>query len=417
MLECPVSKQKVSDIYNPLNPDQSQNPFGIYERSRQEQPVFFSSIYQMWVVTKYQDVLQILKDTDTFSSLGIITVNRENFPPEVVVELAKGFPQVPGMTDNDPPQHDRVRGLFGKAFSQRIVAAMEPHISAIANSMINGFHDRGKADVLESFAFTFPLIVIADILGVERKFLANLKQWSDDWVALLAAPLTLEEQMECARGFVAFQKFYYNLIEEKRANPKQDLISHLIHARQEGWEPLTSLEIVNICMSATWAGHQTVTSNICNLLHAILTNGDIYHRIYNNREALSQVQEEMLRFQTPLQSMMRFTTREVILSGVTIPANAPVQVSFGSANRDESVFKCPAMFDPNRTNLISKHLAFGKGSHYCIGSQLARLEGVLAIETLFSRCENLSLAPDFKLRYLPNFLYRTMSSLDVRWDV
>ncbi|MGI9274016.1 MAG: cytochrome P450 [Endozoicomonas sp.] len=417
MSECPVSgDHNIPNLYNPLSHEQSQNPFDIYKKIRDEQPVFFSPVYQMWIVSRYQDVVQVLKDTETFSSIGIITVNRDNLPPEVVSELDKGYPQIPGMTDNDPPYHDRIRSLVGKAFSQRIVTAMEPHIRSIANGMLDVFHADGQADILEQYAFTFPLIVIGDVLGVDREHLANLKQWSDDWVALLAAPLTLEQQLECARGFVAFQHFYYNLIEEKRRNPQQDLISHMIHARQEGWEPLTTLEMVNVCMSATWAGHQTVTSNICNMLHVILSDDELKRQVSTDRKALEKVLEETLRIQSPLQSMMRFTRKEASVGGVTIPAGAPVQVLFGSANHDESVFKCPMSFDSEREGLLNKHMAFGRGVHYCLGSQLARLEGVVAIEVLLERCRNLSLEPGFKLEYLPNFLYRAMKSLNVVWD-
>jgi cytochrome P450 len=418
MSECPFNGDNgIANLYNPLSHEQSQNPFSVYKQVRDEQPVFFSPLYQMWIVSRHKDVSQVLKDTDTFSSIGIITVNRDNLPPEVVSELEKGYPQIPGMTDNDPPHHERIRSLVGKAFSQRIVTAMEPHIRSIANGMLDVFYADGKADILEEYAFTFPLIVIADVLGVDRDHLASLKQWSDDWVALLAAPLTLEQQLECARGFVAFQHFYYDLIEEKRKNPKQDLISHMIHARQDGWEPLTTLEMVNVCMSATWAGHQTVTSNICNMLYTILSDEALKAKVSTDRTHLEKVLEETLRIQSPLQSMMRFTKKEANIAGVTIPAGSPVQVLFGSANHDETVFKCPMDFNPERDDLVSKHMAFGKGIHYCLGSQLARLEGIVAIEVLLSRCKNLRLQEDFSIEYLPNFLYRAMKSLDVEWDV
>jgi cytochrome P450 len=115
--------------------------------------------------------------------------------------------------------------------------------------------------------------------------------------------------------------------------------------------------------------------------------------------------------------MMRFTKKEANIAGVTIPAGSPVQVLFGSANHDETVFKCPMDFNPERDDLVSKHMAFGKGIHYCLGSQLARLEGIVAIEVLLSRCKNLRLQEDFSIEYLPNFLYRAMKSLDVEWDV
>ena len=319
MSHCPFHDGReagASDIaleYNPLAEDQVQDPFSMYARARGEKPVFFSPMYQMWFVTRYEDVVRVLKDTDTFSSIGIITVNRDQMPPEVVAELDKGRPQVPGMTDNDPPDHDRIRSLVGKAFSQRIVTAMEPHIRSIADSMLDQFIDDGETDILESFAFTFPLIVIADVLGVDREHLSDLKQWSDDWVALLAAPLTLEEQLECARGFAAFQNFYYDLIEEKRKSPQQDLISHMIHARLEGREPLTTLEMVNVCMSATWAGHQTATSMICSMLYRLLSNPELWRACVEDRSLVAKAVEETLRLDSPLLGMLRFTTRDVEL--------------------------------------------------------------------------------------------------------
>ncbi len=418
MTGCPFHQSQTTDIgttYNPLSPEQTRDPYGMYRQARETQPVFFSELYQMWIVTRYDDVVKVLKDTDTYSSLGIITVNSGRLPAEVVEVLEQGYPQVPGMTDNDPPHHDRIRSLVGKAFSQRIVTAMEPHIRFIANEVADQFVAQGEIDILEHYAFPFPLIVIADVLGVDRDHLASLKQWSDDWVALLAAPLSLEEQLENARGFVAFQHFYHDLIEEKRLNPKQDLISHMIHARQEGMEPLTTLEMVNVCMSATWAGHQTVTSMICNLLYRLLAAPGLWQACCRDRSLIPTVREEVLRIDSPLQSMMRYTIRDTELGGVTIPEGAPVQVLFGAGNHDDRIFADPESFMPGREDVAKHHLAFGKGIHYCLGSQLARLEGQVAVEVLMDRCPDLHLMADQVIEYQPNFLYRTMKSLQLVW--
>lgn len=417
MSGCPVNHgmKPISEAYDPLSPEQTESPHPMLKRAREEEPVFFSPTYRMWFVTKHEDVVRVLRDTDTFSNLGIITVNSDRLPAEVKAVLAEGYPQVPGMTDNDPPGHDRIRDMVNWAFGQRLVAAMEPHIRDVANEMVDKIAKNGRADILEEYAFTFPLVVIGDILGVERKDLANLKQWSDDWVALLAAPLTLDQQMEAARGFVKFQKFYFDLIESKRREPKQDLISHMIQADPaDGGPKLTTLEMVNVCMSATWAGHQTVTSAIVMMIFNLLRDPAMWARIQTERALIPAAFEETLRHDSPLTGMLRFTKKDAEVGGVKIPAGQAVQALFGSANWDEKVFKQPEAFDCTRKN--ASHLGFGRGVHYCLGAQLARLEGRVALEVLIDRLPNLRLADGQKFEYLPNFLYRTLKRLDLQWD-
>jgi cytochrome P450 len=408
---CPIARE-----YNPLAAEQVQNPFEMYARARKECPVFFSPMYQMWFVTRHEDVCEVLRDTETFSSVGIISVHSQRTPPEVARVLeSEGLPQVPAMTDNDPPGHDRVRTMVGNAFNQKIVAAMESHIRGIADEMFGQYKQEGRFEVLEKFAFPFPLVVIGDILGVERQHLPNLKQWCDDWVALLSSSMELEQQLEAAHGFCAFQRFFHDLIEEKRLHPRQDLISHMINARLEGAEPLTTLEMVNTCMSATWAGHQTATSMIVSMLFHLLVEPGRWASLRADRSLVPRAVEETLRLDSPLLGMLRFTRRPARLGGAEIPIGQPVQVLFASANHDETVFPTPERFDLHRQG--APHLGFGRGVHYCLGSQLARLEGKVAVEVLMDRAPNLRLVPGQKLEYLPNFIYRTLKGLELEWDM
>jgi cytochrome P450 len=401
--------------YNPFDPAQKRDPFPFYANARRETPVFFSPILNMWVVTRHEDILTVLRDPSVFSSLNIIE-SPTPLPPEVVEILSQGIPFVPTLINNDPPSHTRVRNLCNKAFTPQRVAGMETRIRELANSLIDGFVHEGRADVIERFANPLPQIVIADIVGVPRSDTEKFVRLADEWAATIFEGLPTDVQLKLAPGAVAFQAYNAEMIAERRNNPQNDLMSDLVHAQVEGEVPLTDWEIVSIASTLLVAGHPTVTALIGNALIVLTGHPEYLEALSQNPQLAPAIVEEVLRIESPSPGLPRVCTRDFNLGGVTVPKGAKLFLAYTSANRDETVFPNPAQFDIHRPNL-NRHLAFGRGVHYCIGAPLGRLEGRIALEVLTQRLANLRVVPGQILEYSRNFSFRGPEKLTMEWDL
>jgi cytochrome P450 len=401
--------------YNPFDPAQKRDPFPFYAHARRETPVFFSPILNMWIVTRYEDILTVLKDPVLFSSLNIIEPPVPP-PPEVIEILSKGIPFVPALINNDPPSHTRVRNLCNKAFSPQRVAAMEGRIRELAHSLVDRFAHDGHADIIACFANPLPQTVIADIVGVPRSETEKFVRLADEWAAVIFEGLPSDVQLTLAPGAVAFQDYIADMITQRRDNPQDDLMSALVHAQTEGEVPLTDWEIVSIVSTLLVAGHPTTTDLIGNAL-IVLTHYPAYLQALTNNPGLAPaIIEEVLRIESPSPGLPRVTTQACTLNGVAIPKGAKLFLAYTSANRDETVFPNPEHFDPNRPNL-NKHLAFGRGIHYCIGAPLGRLEGRIALEILTQRLANLRMVPNQTLDFSRNITFRGPEKLMMEWEV
>jgi cytochrome P450 len=401
--------------YNPFDPAQKRDPFPFYAHARRETPVFYSPLLNMWIVTRYEDILTVLRDPTVFSSLNIIEPPVPP-PPEVLEIMSKGIPFVPALINNDPPSHTRVRNLCNKAFSPQRVAAMEVRIRELAHSLVDRFAHAGRVDIIEHFADPLPQTVIADIVGVPRSETEKFVRLSSDWAALIFDGLPTDVQLQLAPNGVAFQHYVADMINQRRHTPQDDLMSALVHAQTEGEVPLTDWEIVSIVSTLLVAGHPTVTDLIGNAL-IVLTHHPEYLQALSSDPGLAPtIIEEVLRIESPSPGLPRVTTQDCTLNGVAIPKGAKLFLAYTSANRDESVFPNAEQFDPNRPNL-NKHLAFGRGVHYCIGAPLGRLEGRIALKVLTQRLPNLRMAPNQTLDFSRNITFRGPEKLVVEWDV
>jgi cytochrome P450 len=399
--------------FNPLDPAQRENPFPTYARSRREQPVFYAPAFDLWVVTRYSDVLAVLKDHRTFSSVGALKSRKTEHPAEVKVALDRGYPQMPFIIDVDPPLHDRIRGLVTKAFTPRRVAEMEPRIEAIVRSLIADFAPEGRVDIIDRFAWPLPLRVLGAMLGIPDEDLPRLHEWGTDWLMLYqeAAPA---EQLEHARGFVEMQRYFVEALEEREREPRDDLMSALLEARLADDPPLGIPEVAGVPLDLMVAGHVTVTRAIGSALVLLLDRSEEPRLLVSDPEAVPLIVEEVLRLESPAQGLFRTTTRDVEVGGARLPKGARVMVHFGSANRDELVFRDPDRFDFRREEL-GKHVAFGKGIHFCIGAPLARIELRVALPLLLRNLPNLRLADEpFERETI--FFARGFRELHVEWD-
>jgi cytochrome P450 len=407
---CPVRVD-----YNPFDQAQKRDPFPFYAHARRETPVFFSLILNMWVVTRYEDILIALKEPAVFSSMNIIE-SPTPLPPEVLEILSQGIPFVPSLINNDPPSHTRIRNLCNKAFSPRRVAMMEGRIRELANSLVDDFVHEGRADVVARFASRLPQIVIADIVGVPRSDTEKFVRLAGEFSALIFEGMPPEVQLKCAHGAVAFQAYSAEMIAQRRDNPQDDLMSDLIHAQVEGEVPLTDWEIVSVITTLLIAGHMTITDLIGNTLLVLMRYPEYLQAVSNDPNLAPAIIEEVLRVESPSPGLPRVCIQDFNLNGVTIPKGAKVFLAYTSANRDETVFPNPEQFELNRPNL-GKHLAFGRGPHYCIGAPLGRMEGRIALDVLTRRLPNLRMVPDQIIEYPLNFTFRGPEKLLMEWDV
>lgn len=405
---CPIP-------FDPLAPEQRENPFAVLAQARREAPVFYAEAFGFWVVTRYDDVLAVLKDQETFSSVDALRSSSEPLPPEVEAVLAGAWPEMPVIIDTDPPLHSRIRGLITRAFTPRRVAEMEPRIEALANELLDGLAADGSGDIVERFAWPLPLHVIGDLLGLPRADLPQLHHWSTDWLSLFQPVESVERQIELAHSVVALQRYFYEALEARAADPGDDLMSALLEARDASDEPLTMVEVMGVPLDLVVAGHVTVTRAIGSALALLFDHPDQLESLREAPASWPALIEEVLRLESPAQGLFRKTTRAVALGGAELPAEARVMVHFASANRDEQQFADADRFDLHRGDL-GRHVAFGKGIHFCIGAPLARLELKIALPLLFERLPGLRPAPGAEPERERIFFARGFERLPVEWD-
>ncbi len=398
--------------FDPMTPAQREDPFDVLERARRECPVFHVAALDLWVVTRHDDVLTVLKDHRSFSSAGALKSSPGPFPAEVQAVLAEGFPEMPYIIEVDPPLHDRIRGLVTKAFTPRRVAQLEPRIETIARELLDEFARDGVADIVERFAWPLPLRVLGELFGVPVVDLEQLHHWGVDWL-LLQQEQPLERQLDHARGLLEIQRYFVRAVEQRLERPTDDLLGALVSARNAIDPPLSVVEIAGLPLDLMVAGHVTVTRAIGSTLNLVFSHPPLRDHLLDPELAPKAI-EEILRLESPAQGLFRLTTREVELGGVTLPAGARVMAHFASANRDACVFARPDDYDPERAD-VGKHLAFGKGRHFCIGAPLARLELGIALPMLLERL------PGLRPGAVPGrreevFFARGFTTLPVEWD-
>jgi cytochrome P450 len=391
-----------------------EDPFPFYAALREQAPVYFAEEIGSFLVSRYEDVLAVVSDTERFSSgIGPTAV----LPPaEALQILARGVPPVSTLLTADPPDHTRYRALVSRAFAPRRVARMEAGIREVADALAAGFRGAGAVELVSAFAVPFPLTIIADQLGVPRADLPRFKQWSDDFVALLGGMVSSERFVACARGIVEFQQYFRERIEERRAEPRDDMLSDVVQARLEGETPLDLRELISIVQQFLVAGNETSTNMIAAAIRFLLESPEQLALVRGDPTLVPAAVEEALRLETPTQTMFRCAMRDTQLHGVAIPKGARLAVLYGSANRDPAVFPDPDRFEVRRPNL-REHLAFGQGAHFCLGAGLARKEGAIALETLLRELPNLRFAPgrnDFT--HHPSLILRGLRALHLEFD-
>jgi cytochrome P450 len=360
--------------YNPLSPEAQENPFPYYSFLRHQHPVMWLKPLNAWAISRYHDVDFAIRNPQIFSSAKWLGESIGDLNPA---------PEVPWMIETDPPDHSRLRKLVSKAFTPRTVSLLEPRIRAIAEELLAPSQADGEVDFVRGFSSALPVIVIAEMLGIEPSHRADFRRWSDNVVRGTSRPSAETARIEIRQTNAEMRAYFQDAIAQRRKEPRDDFLTALVQA-EEDRQVLTSEEVLAMAMLVLLAGNETTMNLLGNTVLALLAHPAALSTIRRDRSLVPQLIEEVLRYDSPVQIVFRRTTREIELSGTTIPGDASVFVLLGSANRDEAKFPDPDRFNIQRD--ASEHLAFGFGTHYCLGAGLARLEAKVALEQFLYSC-------------------------------
>ena len=357
-------------------------PFPVYDRLREEQPVYRDPKSGHYILTRYDDVRKALLNVAALSSnTGLLG---DRWAPEANrIFETDGWLPMNTLVSNDPPGHRTYRTLVDKVFTTPKVASLEPRIQQIIDELIDGLAGLPEIDFLDAFAVPLPMYVIAEQLGVARDDRAKFKRWSDVALESVNPMLTPERQVALAGELIEMQRYMAREIERVRATPDDKLLSLLANLETDG-RRLDMRELQSLILQILVAGNETTTTTLALGMKTLIERPEIADEIHRNPQRARPFIEETLRVTAPLQTLFRRARIDVEIGGVTIPAGSLVEVRFGAANRDPQQFACPADVDLDRRNSAS-HLSFGAGIHLCIGNQLARGELRLAFETLTRR--------------------------------
>lgn len=387
----------------PLSRRYIADPYPVYQRLRERDPLHRSILTRQVVVSRYRDVDRILRDWRSFSN----DLRRGDASSDSVNARRQ---LKPSMLVLDPPDHTRLRRLVNRAFTPRQVAKMEDHIRATAHALLDDVGDAGEFDLMSAFAVPLPTIVIARMIGVPEEDLERFKEWSDDLSRLLE-PLLSERQME--KAYAAdrqFAAYFTKVIEQRRREPRDDLVSRLVEAEEEG-DKLTADETKVMLRPLLAAGNETTTNLLGNGMRALLDHPEQLALLRERPELAGAAVEELLRYDSPVQVDGRTAVRDAEVGGTTVKAGTRVAPLIGSANRDPAKFDRPGELDITRSDI--GNISFGRGIHHCLGAPLARLEGRVALEVLLERFEDVRFGarrPVFR----PTIVLRGLRHFDVR---
>jgi cytochrome P450 len=372
-------------VYNPYSYDVHEDPYPIYARLREEAPVYRNEALDFWALSRHSDVLAVFKDAARFSNAKGVTLDPA--ASRAGAEVAMSFL---GM---DPPRHTRMRALVSRGFTPRRVAEMEPRIRQMAVDLLDPLRGSGGFDAIADLAGLLPMDVISEMLGVPPELRAQLRIWADLLVHR-------EEGVEDvpAEGMAAFghiRAYFTELLAERRARPQDDLMSALLTVELDG-ERLSDGEILSFCNLMIVAGNETTTKLLANALYWLWRNPEQRALLREDPGLIPGWVEETLRYDASSQMLARVTTEEVEFHGTRIPADGRVLLLVGSGNRDPRAFEQPDAYDLRRDTTAS--LAFGRGTHFCLGASLARLEGQVVLEEWWRRFPDYEVEPESATR-------------------
>ena len=388
------------------------NPFPFYAQLRAETPVYHMTLnrppnHPLWIITRYADVASVLKDERFVKDL------KNALPPDQMPKdgWLSGFSRIMdhNMLTMDAPDHTHLRGLVHKVFTPARVEHMRLRVGQLADELLDKAAKNRHFDLIEYYALPIPLTVICEVLGVPAADIDKIHRWKQSLMSSASNPL---QRLSKFSSFVAFLNYIRKLCHMRRVDPQDDLISALAGVDENG-ETLTDEELQGMVILLLVAGHETAVGLISNGTLALLENPDQFDLLLQNPTLIKSATEELLRYYPPIETATdRYAREDVTIEGVTIPRGGHVRAVIASANRDPSQFENPDTLDLTREN--NKHLSFGQGIHYCMGTPLARLEAHVAFNALLAHMPTLRLdVPVESLRWRSGLTFRRLETLPV----
>jgi cytochrome P450 len=371
---------------------------------------------EIFVVTKLSTIEQVARRTEDFSNDFVHLFAAGNMHPEVAEILAKETMPINLLLVSDDPAHKRYRALVNAVFATGRIAHLTSVIESLVDELIDGFIERGRCDFVNEFAVLLPTYIIADILGLPRDKYDKVKQWSDAVITIVGRVGSKAEEIAAAELMLDFRRYLRETVEARRAEPRDDLISNLVSVRVDGVQPLNDEEAGALAHEVSVAGNETTRNTLMSGLVQLLRHPDQLEALIDDPSLVDNAVEEILRYETPANSMWRIARHDVVLEGTPIPAGATLLLRYDGGNRDPDRFEEPDRFDIRRKNART-HVAFGAPSvHRCLGQMLARKELMIAFPRLLSRLKGLRIAEGSDTRYQPSLMFHTIGSLHLEFE-
>ncbi|MEO8265037.1 MAG: cytochrome P450 [Ilumatobacteraceae bacterium] len=381
-----------------------------YQHLRDEQPVYLVPGTNDYVISRYDDIMHVLRHQKTFPT----GASKRRSPAAQQVYDRGGWQRMTPLGTN-PPIHRHYRALVDGYLGGDGLDHWRPFIEHSIDGLFSEFEGDGHVEWIAQYASKLPSRVITHMLGLPLDDLDRLRAWSSAWVLPFIRKLAPDEDVWVAEQVVEFYDYLTAAIADKRSNPGDDIITSLAQATFAGQRPLTDQEIITIVDHLFIGGNETTTFAMASGLWILLREAGLYDHLARDRERIPDFVEEVLRIESPTQGLWRAVAEDAVIDGVAIPAGSTVHLRYASANRDERVFACPADVDLDRPN-SRRHMAFSLGEHHCPGAGLTRLEQALTFEAIFDRLPNTRLGVHNDFTHVPMFAMRSLRELHIEFD-
>ncbi|TYS67571.1 cytochrome P450 [Sutcliffiella horikoshii] len=389
------------------------NPYEMFKQAHDINPIQWVSFFNVngWLITGYKEVESVLKDSRFIKEIRNI-VPDEQMPPIPQTLLPVVMLNRNMMLFRDAPNHTRLRGLVNKAFTPRMTERLRPTIVEMANYLLDARKGKVEHELIRDFAYSLPVMVITELIGVPKEDRERFRVWSDSFVKFIDFNTTQADLEAVAPYLEEADRYMRNLIAAKRVSPGEDLLSGLIAVSDSG-DKLNEDELVATCLLLLIAGHETTVNLITNGYHLLLTHVDEMKKLLENPSLIGNAVEEILRYDPPVLLTSRWVGEDMEYGGQQLKKAQTALIALGAANRDPNIHEYPDVFNVSRENV--KHLSFASGPHFCLGAPLARLEAVIALEVLLQRVHDVEILEEPVRRN--NIVFRGFEALKFKGRV